>query len=81
MSEKTVGAFEAKTHFSALIDAAERGQTTIVTKRGKPIAQIGPVSKSTPSLTPEAAMKGLLSIDARLGGATLRSLVEKGRRF
>jgi len=39
---KTVGVFHAKTHFSALIDDAERGETTLVTRNGKPIARIVP---------------------------------------
>ena len=40
---KTVGVFEAKTRFSALVADAERGITTIVTKNGKPVAEVGPV--------------------------------------
>lgn len=81
MKAKTIGAFEAKTHFSALIEAAERGETVVVTKRGKPVAQIGPVAKKKPTLTPVDAMKGLFSIDARLAGITSRELVEEGRQF
>jgi prevent-host-death family protein len=81
MNRKSVGAFEAKTHFSALIDAAERGETVIVTKRGKPVAQIGPVPEEKSALTPADAMKALLSIDARLGGISSRELIDDGRRF
>lgn len=81
MAKKTIGAFEAKNHFSALINAAENGETVIVTKRGKPVAQIGPVAESKPSLSPPDAMRGLFSINARLRGTKLRALVEEGRRF
>ena len=39
----TVSAYEAKTHLPRLIRAAERGETVIITRHGKPVAQLGPV--------------------------------------
>ncbi len=39
---RTVGAYEAKTHLSALLDAVERGETIEITRHGKPIARLGP---------------------------------------
>jgi len=39
-----IGAFEAKTHFSALLERAARGEEIVITKRGKPIAKIGPAA-------------------------------------
>ena len=39
----TVSAYEAKTHLSRLLRAAERGETVIITRHGKPVAQLGPV--------------------------------------
>ena len=39
----TVTAYEAKTHLPRLILAAERGETVIITRHGKPVAQLGPV--------------------------------------
>jgi prevent-host-death family protein len=39
----TVGAYEAKTHLPRLIRAVERGETVIITRHGKPVAQLGPV--------------------------------------
>jgi prevent-host-death family protein len=45
--EKTVGAFEAKTHFSALLERAERGEEITITRRGKAVAKIVPVKKQT----------------------------------
>jgi prevent-host-death family protein len=41
----TVSAYEAKTHLPRLIRAAERGQTVIITRHGKPVAQLGPVQE------------------------------------
>ena len=41
----TISAYEAKTHLPRLLRAAERGETTIITRHGKPVAQIGPVEE------------------------------------
>ncbi len=78
---KTVGAFEAKTRFSALIDEAERGETIVVTKKGRPVAQIGPVKAKALRTKPEDAMKNLLAMNFRLGGVSVRKLIEDGRRY
>jgi prevent-host-death family protein len=40
MSE--VGSFEAKNTFSALLDRAEHGEEIVITRRGKPVARLGP---------------------------------------
>ncbi|KAA6465098.1 type II toxin-antitoxin system Phd/YefM family antitoxin [Acidobacteria bacterium AB60] len=37
---KTVNIHEAKTHLSRLVDAAERGEDTIIAKAGKPKARL-----------------------------------------
>lgn len=39
----TVSAYEAKTHLPRLLRAAERGETMIITRHGRPVAQLGPV--------------------------------------
>lgn len=36
---------EAKRHFSKLIDEALRGETVIITRRGRPVIEMRPVSK------------------------------------
>ena len=40
----TVGAYEAKTKFSELIARAEKGESFVVTKNGRPVARITPMS-------------------------------------
>ena len=37
-----VGAYEAKTKFSELIARAEKGESFVVTKNGRPVARIAP---------------------------------------
>jgi prevent-host-death family protein len=39
----TVTAYEAKTHLPRLIRAVERGETVIITRHGKPVAQLTPI--------------------------------------
>jgi prevent-host-death family protein len=41
----TVSAYEAKTHLPRLLRAAERGETVVITRHGKPVAQLGPVQQ------------------------------------
>ena len=40
--DRTVGAFEAKTHLAALLDRVERGEEVVITRRGKPVARLVP---------------------------------------
>ncbi|MXY91048.1 MAG: type II toxin-antitoxin system prevent-host-death family antitoxin [Gammaproteobacteria bacterium] len=37
-----VGAFEAKTHLSRLLDAVEQGETITITRRNRPVARLAP---------------------------------------
>jgi prevent-host-death family protein len=40
---RSIGAFEAKTHFSALLEQVEEGNEIIITKHGKPVAKLSPI--------------------------------------
>ena len=40
---KTVGAYEAKTHLSELLNRVARGEHLTITKHGKPVARLVPV--------------------------------------
>lgn len=42
---REVGAFEAKTHLSALLRSVQLGEQITITKRGKPVAQLMPVNQ------------------------------------
>ncbi|GAC1304393.1 MAG: hypothetical protein NVS2B3_00380 [Vulcanimicrobiaceae bacterium] len=45
---KTVGIFEAKTTFSALIEMVVAGESVVVTKKGIPVARIVPMEREQP---------------------------------
>jgi prevent-host-death family protein len=78
---KTIGAFEAKTHLSELLDLAALGERVTITRRGKPVAMLVPMSEE-PAVTPEEAAAALrrLRVGVTLDGARLRDLIEEGRR-
>jgi prevent-host-death family protein len=77
---REVGAYEAKTHLAELLDAAEKGETIIVTRRGKPIAKIAPYRP--PSLAIETIAEELARLRSTVkSGESLRALIEEGRRF
>lgn len=76
---KTVGIFEAKTHFSALVEEAREGHTITVTRNGEPVAQIVPMPERRSDAT--EAMRRILSTRAKLNGMTIRELIEEGRRY
>lgn len=40
---REVGTFEAKTHLSKLLDDVEKGERVFITRRGKRVAELGPV--------------------------------------
>lgn len=42
MHTSTMGAFEAKTHFSQMLEAVENGEQVIITKHGQPVAKVVP---------------------------------------
>ena len=44
---REIGAYEAKTHLAALLDAVARGETVVITRRGKPVARLVPATGAT----------------------------------
>lgn len=68
---REIGAFEAKTHLSELLAAAEQGETVTITRRGTPVARLVPVAG--PSRV--EALRRLSGLRARLAqhGAALSS--------
>jgi prevent-host-death family protein len=44
MPSTEIGAFEAKTRLSELLEQVGRGRTFVITRRGRPIAELRPVA-------------------------------------
>jgi prevent-host-death family protein len=77
-----IGAFEAKTHFSRILEKAEQGADFIVTKRGKPVAKIIPF-KQDGEMTWEKALdefrKFRKCYRGNPGSFNIRKAIEEGR--
>jgi len=43
---KHIGAFDAKTRLSELLDRVDKGAVYVITKRGRPVAELRPPSRS-----------------------------------
>jgi prevent-host-death family protein len=78
-----IGAFEANTHFSRLLEKAEQGENFIVTKRGKPVAKIVPF-KQEPEMTFQEAVEQLREMRklyrGEPGSFNIRKAIEEGRK-
>jgi prevent-host-death family protein len=46
MNVKQIGAFEAKTRLSELLEKTRQGNVFLITRRGHPIAELRPISLS-----------------------------------
>ena len=80
----TIGAFEAKTHLSQLLEKVAAGEKFVITRHGKPVAKLVPVDeKDEPlRLRREEAVKRLKTVGNgnRLGRLTIRQLINEGRK-
>ena len=80
--ELEIGAFEAKTHFSQLLEKAEHGADIIITRRGKPVAKIIPF-RNEPEMTWEEALEGFRKFRklyrGKPGSFNIREAIEEGR--
>lgn len=60
----TIGAYEAKTKFSELLERVENGERVTITRHGKPVAEMVPLKKHDPERV-------------RQGFAQLRALAQR----
>ena len=77
----TIGAYEAKTRFSELLELVETGKEITITRHGSPVARMVPVrKKSTPEKRGEAIERWKeTSKNITLGGLKIRDLINEGR--
>lgn len=78
----SVGAFEAKTHLSALLKRVAKGEAIQITSRGVPVAKLVPVTR------PGKVDRRKLAEEIRelrkgvtLGGISIRDLIQENRRY
>jgi prevent-host-death family protein len=76
-----IGAYDAKTRFAELLKRVEKGERILITRHGRPVAQLVPV-QGAPDLTVEEAIRGILEFGSQhtLGpDLSIRDLIEEGR--
>jgi len=78
----TVGAYEAKTHLSELLEKVEAGEESTITKHGAPVAKLVPVKKEVRPEERVAAIDRIqkLATGLSLGGLKVKELIREGRR-
>ena len=80
---ESIGAFEAKTRFSELLDRAGDGERITITKRGEPKAMLVPIERN-PEMTPAEAVEEIRRLRKNLkhdDGLTVRELIDYGRNY
>jgi prevent-host-death family protein len=79
---KEIGIFEAKTNFSQVMEACEKGADYIVTRRGKPVAKIIPFAEE-PQMTRREALDKLIefrkSYRGKPGSFNIKEAINEGR--
>ena len=90
MSE--IGAYEAKTHLPKLLERVEKGERFVITRHGRPVAELVPVSERDPERVRRAlsnlrgirekfASRGIKLTDVLRDGETMRDLAHVGHRY
>jgi prevent-host-death family protein len=77
-----VGAYEAKTHLSELLEKVEAGEEITITKHGAPVAKLVPVRKEASPEERAAAIRRIqkLASGLTLDGLRVKDLIGEGRR-
>jgi prevent-host-death family protein len=80
-NSQSVGAYEAKTHFSELLERVESGEEVTITRHGAPVAKLVPVRKGSSAREREVAVEEMLkaSKGRSLRGLKIKDLINEGR--
>jgi prevent-host-death family protein len=80
---KSIGAFDAKTHLSDLLDRVAQGEKITITRHGVPAALLVPVTETTTKLTHKEIVEGMRALRQRVkpDKMSVREMVSEGRRF
>lgn len=87
-----IGAYDAKTHLPKLLERVRRGERFVITKHGRPVAELGPVTVPDPQSIRKAldrirkgrealARRGVSLSRILRKGETLHDLMHSGHRF
>ena len=80
---ETIGAYEAKTHLSRLLDRVEKGEGFTITKNGRPVARLVPITEK-PQPDIERAIADIFAFRRERAGRgfsvqEIKELINEGR--
>jgi prevent-host-death family protein len=78
---RTVSSYEAKTKLPELLRDVEKGERIVITRHGKPVAELSPVPAKKRSFDEIVADMKRVMKGARLDGLTVQELRDEGRRW
>jgi prevent-host-death family protein len=89
---REVGAYEAKTHLPKLLEQVEKGERFVITRHGRPVAELVPVAgqdatavrnaiEDLAALRAELAARGVGMRDLLSPGQSVRELAQEGHRY
>jgi prevent-host-death family protein len=82
MKSKTIGAFQAKTHLSELLNDVAGGAVITITRRGKAVAQIIPFSEEQEKPGTAEILERFKEIRAAIKGTVkIKEFVKQGRKY
>ena len=80
----TIGAFEAKTKLSELLERVSKGESFVITKHGQPVAKLVPTNKNVEpkrKMTAEEIIEGFRKIRERVKpGPSLQEILKESKR-
>ena len=80
---QVVGAYEAKTHLSRLLDEVAKGETITITRHGVPVAMLVPPpdkKREDVARLIEEWRRYRREQNITLGGLSIREMIEEGRQ-
>jgi prevent-host-death family protein len=79
----SIGAFEAKTHLSELLDRVRHGEKITITRHGVPAAMLVPIEEKGAKLKHCEIVEGMRALRKRIksDSMSVREMVNHGRRF
>ena len=79
---KSVGAYEAKTHFPKLLGRVAKGESIEITRHGVAVAKLVPVNRASSEDIAAIISKWRDSRRGiRLNGLSIKQMKEEGRRY
>jgi prevent-host-death family protein len=77
----TLGAYDAKTRFSEILERVAGGEEFTITRHGSPVAKLIPVKKLSTLEERRMAIERMREIAERtsLGGLKIKDLINEGR--